>query len=493
MSEAAAVLPDHENLADEVLPTTLSEWVEWITHKKMPVLSHTVRRLSTVSSDEEASMQQLAKIVVEDPAMTALVLKRVNSSYYRPERRINTVSRAVVMLGVEAVRGLCLSAAVIESMGRHSKRDQVMLEMARALHAASLARELAIRCEDKNPEEVFVAALLSRIGELAFWCFAGEIGDRIQERIAKHGDAARAETEVLGFRLSTLTYKLSEEWSLGDLLHGMLRTDKSTRARLVQESCRLALAAEAGWAAEQTESCIGRLAKLSELDPRETEDLVLKNALAAVDMATSFGITEAARHIPVPEVELPPAPTPDGLPIGCMTADEAVQLSVLQEISQMLTDRINLNQLMEMALEGIYRGLGMDRALFAMLTTDRERLRARVVYGASADELTRKFDFAVRNQSRSNPFAYILDRSGPLWVQKRALGKDLPPLPSALDGILDGDSPFFAAPIVVNGASIGLFYADRSVSKRPLTQTDYDGFVHFVRQVGFGISLVSRG
>lgn len=491
MSEAAVCLPPEAQ--DESLPTSLREWVDWITHQKMPVLSHTVSRLSTVTSDEEASMQRLAKIVVEDPAMTALVLKRVNSSYYRLDRRISTISRAVVMLGVESVRGLCLSAAVIESMSHYSKRDQVMLEMARALHAATLARELAMRCGDGNPEEIFVAALLSRIGELAFWCFAGEMGDKIQARFAKHGDAARAETEVLGFRLSTLTYKLSDEWNLGDLLHGMLRTDKSGRARLVQASCQLAIASEAGWGSDAAAEGISRLAKVAGLDVAEVESLALENASNAIDMAVSFGVSEAARHIvapaPVPVTEV----SADSLPLGCMEPSDSVQLSVLQEISQMLSDRVNLSQLMEMALEGIYRGLGTDRALFAMLTPDRQRLRARVVYGANADELTQKFDFQVRNQARANPFAYILDRNGPLWVQRRSLGTDLPPLPSALDGILDGDSPFFAAPIVVNGASIGLFYADRSVTKRPLTQTDYDGFVHFVRQVGFGIGLISRG
>jgi len=477
----------------ETLPKSLPEWVDWITHQKMPVLSHTVSRLSTITSNEGATMQRLAQIVVEDPALTAMVLKRVNSSYYWLGRRISTVSRAVVMLGVESVRGLCLSSAVIESMSRYSKRDQVMHELARALHAATLAREVAARCGDTNPEELFVAALLSRIGELAFWCFAGEVGDKLTERLAKHGNPARAETEVLGFRLSTLTYKLSDEWNLGEFFHGMLRADKSSRARLVQAACQLALASESGWDSEAVSECTVRLAKTAGLDHDEIEALVHNNAQNAVDMATSFGISEAVQHIKVPTPSgVAPAIT-KGLPPGCMESSDAVQLSVLQEISQMLTDKIDLNHLMAMALEGIYRGVGMDRALFAILGADRKHLRTRVAYGADADDLSRKFDAQARKQSRANPFTYVLNHNGPLWVQRRSLDSDLAPLPSALDGVLDGDDPFFAAPIVVNGASIGLFYADRSVTRRPLTQADYDAFTHLVRQVGLGLSLIGRG
>ena len=58
-----------------------------------------------------------------------------------------------------------------------------------------------------SPEEVFIAALLGRIGHIAFWCFAGEVGDRLRSAMLGVDREDQAEVEVLGFKLERLTSK----------------------------------------------------------------------------------------------------------------------------------------------------------------------------------------------------------------------------------------------------------------------------------------------
>jgi HD-like signal output (HDOD) protein len=90
--------------------------------------------------------------------------------------------------------------------------------MARCFHAAVHARHAASVRGDPSPEEVFIATLLSRIGELAFWCFSGETGQELDQALRKGKTPEKAESEVLGFRLRSLTQLLAREWALPGLV-----------------------------------------------------------------------------------------------------------------------------------------------------------------------------------------------------------------------------------------------------------------------------------
>src|SRR5208337_426860 len=146
------------------------------------------------------------------------------SMYYNPySKRINTVSRAVLKLGFNAIREICLTISLIEAALSSRHKGKVALEVARAFHAAVQARTIAIRRGLPQPEEVFIAALLTRIGHIAFWCFAGEVGDRLDSEVLNTESEEQAEINVLGFGLRRLTLRLSQEWKLSDLLEAHCR------------------------------------------------------------------------------------------------------------------------------------------------------------------------------------------------------------------------------------------------------------------------------
>lgn len=143
-----------------------------------------------------------------------------NSTYFNPAgHAIRTISRAVVVLGFDVVKSLCLSIALINALLKGGPQQARVMElMARSFHAAIQARAFAIACKNRSPEEVYVAALLSNLGEMAFWCFGGDKAQEL-DRVLRDGmDPAQAELKVLGFRLSRLTESLNREWSLSPLL-----------------------------------------------------------------------------------------------------------------------------------------------------------------------------------------------------------------------------------------------------------------------------------
>ncbi|MAT65070.1 MAG: GAF domain-containing protein, partial [Gammaproteobacteria bacterium] len=147
--------PDAKN------PRNLTEWVDVLSQQGMPIFTHTLRSISGMAADRQSSASELANVILQDAAMTAKLLRIANSPYYNTQAKsISTVSRAVVLLGFDAVRGLALSIAVVESAARGANKARLAADMARAFHAAVQARAFAQQRRDRSPEEVFIATLL---------------------------------------------------------------------------------------------------------------------------------------------------------------------------------------------------------------------------------------------------------------------------------------------------------------------------------------------
>lgn len=148
---------------------SLGEWVTRLAEEEMPIFARTANEVGRIMGSEEYSALELARVILQDPSMTAKVLKLSNSVFYNPGAApISTISRAVLVLGFNAVEAICLSIAVIESLLKGKARARIMGEIARSIHAATQARALAKQRHDPSAEEIFIVALLCHLGEMAF-------------------------------------------------------------------------------------------------------------------------------------------------------------------------------------------------------------------------------------------------------------------------------------------------------------------------------------
>lgn len=150
-------------------------WIERLNQSELPALASVVKDLQRLAAHEHASVQQLADVLLRDASLTSKVLRVGNSSYYNPSREtIKTISRAIVMIGFENVRLISLSVTLIDSLLARAPREQLLELLARSFHAAVQARNIAGYVLSRHEEEVFIAALLYNVGELAFWGCGGE-------------------------------------------------------------------------------------------------------------------------------------------------------------------------------------------------------------------------------------------------------------------------------------------------------------------------------
>lgn len=480
-------------MADNIDNRKLAAWIGHIRKKDMPVFDNTVRQIAELATNKHTKANELASIILQDPSLTSRLLKLANSPYYYNPRgqRITTVSRAIVVLGFENVYNICLSLTLVDSMIHGEPREQLVRELARSIHAAVQAQDVARERGDEAPEEVFVATLLYRVGELAFWCFGGKDRDGLRAMMQHPGlSRDEAEEKVLGFRLSDLTLGLAKEWRLTPLLIDTLTDPKRAgpRGRNVALARQVATAAEQSWTSGETTEGIKELAAMVGQPAGQMVKRVHENARRAVKVAALYGARIAAETIPAPSASASLEPDEseeeeEEETIGQEAFPEPnslLQLRILRELSVLLEGSADSNLVMELILEGIYRGIGMDRTLFSLLTPDRRGVRAKYAMGPRYQRLLARFHFN-RLPDRRNVLFHTMDTKDMFWVDTDRFPELAPMVqPNLVDVV--GEQPFFVGPIVVNGISIGLFYADRAASGRPLDEEAYESFKHFVRQ-----------
>lgn len=476
----------------------LETWIRRITDNEMPIFGRTVQEVVSVSENDDASAAQLGQVVLKDAAMTSRVLKLANSIYYNPSRqRFSTISRAIMMLGFDTVRSMCLTVALIDSLVQGTHREHLIQEMARSLHAASQAQRIARQRNDPNPEEVFISALLLRIGALAFWCFAGEEGEQLDVALREPGSTPeQAQRSVLGFSLKELSQGLAKEWALSELLQDSLagKRGDDPRNRNVLLCHQLASAAEQGWDNTEVEALTKQLADLAGQSVGRMEKQLHETAKQAVETSAYYGAKAVARVIPLPAAYRPdfepePEPEPAASRSHVPEPDPALQLQILRELTGLLGGPADFNTVIEMALEGLHRGAGLDRVLFALLSPNRTELRPRFALGDADGHLRQALGLHL-DSSAGQTVRQVLAGGKALWSHPRAPAEHRQPVSDAFRWAIGSDD-LLLAPVNVGAKPIGVFYADRAPSGRSLDADTFESFRHFSQQASLVLTQLT--
>ncbi|MDD3518454.1 MAG: hypothetical protein PHQ14_08900 [Chromatiales bacterium] len=254
----------------------------------------------------------------------------------------------------------------------------------------------------------------------------------------------------------------------------------------------LAQKVEDGWDHPRVTQVLKRMAEEAGLPLEQITQVAHHSVDQAARSAQDYGAPGLVRLIPLPdkteievEVEVEEMPESDFL-----QPDPLLQLHILREVATLFEGRIDINLLFNMVLEGIYRGIGMDRTLLALITPDRKRIRAKYTLGWGQHELMQTFHFPLQGK-REDIFSLIMEVGQTMWFNAKAPREIVrlvtPEITTAI-----GDTHFFAAPLLAQGRAIGLIYADRKPSRRALDEESFVSFKHFCQQANLGLSLIAK-
>jgi len=185
---------------------------------KLFSLPQTLAEVLRVVSDESCGADDLAKVLTKDPALTTRVLRVVNSPFYGVNRKVGTVSQAVVTIGMRQVTALALSTSVYTMTERLQASFNRVRFWRHSLEVAIASRVLAEKCGYKNTEEMFVAGLLHDIGLLVLDRSFPEQYRQLWKRSLDQGTPVELEEEMWGTNHARVGQFLLEQWNLPEAI-----------------------------------------------------------------------------------------------------------------------------------------------------------------------------------------------------------------------------------------------------------------------------------
>lgn len=179
-------------------------------------------RINRLVEDPDSSIADIAGAVSQDPSFTVRLLRVANSALYSFPSSIDTVTRAVTVIGTSQLRNLALSMSVAKSFAGLPNELVSMENFWRhSLLCALVARHLAREMRRCDPDALFTAGLLHDIGELViFNRLPAQAAEALQRVLDSQDElpVQDAEREVLGFDHSDVGGELARQWNLPALL-----------------------------------------------------------------------------------------------------------------------------------------------------------------------------------------------------------------------------------------------------------------------------------
>ncbi|MGQ9880880.1 MAG: HDOD domain-containing protein [Armatimonadota bacterium] len=191
----------------------------------LPPLPHVTVQVIRLVDDPRASTRDFERIITQDAALASKVLRMANSVYYGGNGRITTVSRAIAVLGMNAIRTIVMSLsfhAMVHARQRKSRFNRQEY-WRHSLATAIAGRVLARLKRSKWDEEIFLSGLLHDIGKLIADQFLPEEMDVFIARTAEFTsgsveDILELETRTLGTTHVELSQYAARKWNLPEAI-----------------------------------------------------------------------------------------------------------------------------------------------------------------------------------------------------------------------------------------------------------------------------------
>ncbi len=471
-----------------------------------PALSEAIGDINRIASSDREGVNQLSNHILRDFALTNKLLKLANVAFYNQVGggSISTISRAVVILGFDAVRSIALSLILFDNLENKAHAQQLKEEFVKVLYAGMLARELAGRAQVKDVEEAFIGAMLHKLGRMLAMFYLPEEAAVIRQRVEVEGASdARISIEVLGVSFESLGIGIARSWgfpeqlvqSMKALPDGKVRKSASAVERLralagfSNALCEVILEtpdADRGKALASLTARFGDTVpvtaeQLSGVMEKSMQDIAqfarvvnvnLKHSDFARQASKWAGMTAAAPpaqdamavldanvlHQHAPTIALAAADT-GGTPQRTPEEIQSILASGLQDVgNSLIDDAISINDILRMILEAMYTGMGFEHVVLCIKDGRRNTMSGKFGFGDNVQNLAEAFDFSLAGQP--DVFLVALQNNADILISDIDDPKIATRIPAWYRQHVAART-FVLFPVVVKGKPVGLIYADR--------------------------------
>ncbi len=175
-------------------------------------------KVNQMVDDPNSGVNEIGKVISQDPALSAQLLRIANSPFYGFSATIDSISRAVTVLGTQQIRDLVFSTTATKAFeGIPNEIISVDDFWHHSLYCGLLARELANQNHKAQGEMLFTAGLLHDIGHLVMFNRIPELANQaIMHTVEPDVNIELFESErmIIGFDHAEVGGKLAEQWKL---------------------------------------------------------------------------------------------------------------------------------------------------------------------------------------------------------------------------------------------------------------------------------------
>jgi putative nucleotidyltransferase with HDIG domain len=132
--------------------------------RDLPTLPAIAQKVLTLADDDDSGLEKLSAIITSDQSLSIRVLSMANSAYYGNRGKVGTIRHAVVVIGLNMLKQVALSALVCGTLGRRGKNRADFWK--HSFGTAMAATTIANRTRLGDPDLCFMAGLLHDVGKL---------------------------------------------------------------------------------------------------------------------------------------------------------------------------------------------------------------------------------------------------------------------------------------------------------------------------------------
>ena len=476
---------------------TLDFLLRRMRHKgDFPALSDSVLRIQKVVNSETESLSSLSAEILKDVALTNKLLRMVNTAHFSTSGgAVNTISRAVALVGFAGIRNMAMSLVLLEHMRDKAHAALLREEFLRALMAGTLADELTPNARDG--EEAFIGSMFQNLGRLLTEYYFPEEAQQIRRQLPPGEVSASVRDavaiKVLGISFDELGAGIARHWHLPDgLQQAMRRPAGDAPNRAVPRGPE-----RQRWAGRAGNELVDVML-LHEGDELQRRLAVLSEQFAAVLALPSADITEAAQsarqrlcamaeamglpvqssqarrlvQVAAPALDtitahqLQPTQVLPETPVAEAEADRARVAEMLaagiQDITNsMVADNFKLNEVLRMVLETMFRALGFRRIVFCLRDPRADALTGRFGLGEGVDVISKQFKVPLKVGPGADLFAAVCAKGMDTLIADSTTGNIAARLPAWYQQGVNAPS-FLLLPLTMKSATFALIYADKS-------------------------------
>lgn len=489
------------------LQNTLQKIKDQMEDKQdFPLMSNTLKMLNKKAS-LDVTVSELTDMILHDFALTNKLLRMVNSVHFIKTHysgKVNTISRAIYILGLDHVRNAAISLMLFDNIQTKDMANELKEALIVRFISGTTARQMGQLMGSNDTEEAFLCAMYHNLGQLLTIYYLPEEYGKIKAFVRdKKISEKEATKHILGISYENLGITIAKQWKMSSqIVYSMKSIPGSvlpkpgdhmeqmrTFANFSADLCRLISKTSTPqvWN-KAVDLLINRYKNCFTLSGDKVNELIKVSIAEFHNYAHDYEIgkfpfiEKMSTLVTYPKnhtsesVKEPTSLESTALPVNedinafSMDAiedsgkspDDIFSRGIQDIASTLLDDKLKLNDVIRMILEVMYSAMDFSKVVIMIMNKKSQTLEGRFGYGDSINDFLPKFK-AEYDKNSDDVFNMAINHGQELLINDIKNPQIFPYLPKwFLENIECGS--FILMPIIINNSPVAIIYADKPQS-----------------------------